>query len=321
MTEEQILNAIANACKDDTLRFQIIIQDSVLYVYINRPADKELDYPSLETRIQEAIHQIKASEFEEIALYSRVLGEIEPDWQSLPKTELSRIDSGKISAMMSAITDAVKATNSIVNRIEQELSVPESLVSGVLNDAEELPTTADDQNPKLDLEALKSIGDAVWKLELKKYCFIRNQRLLYAVLAPPKENIAQLIDIFHLFGEPIQRSQMPILEEYFESSTMPSLDEFESEIQSWWTAIMMLDSDQKRQFSIWLSRYCIHPEQTTRTVEEVLQPQTEVKNELDPAAENQAASLKKESIQSNSQPKSSLIVNLKTMLRRLWSDR
>ena len=321
MTEEQILKAIADACEDDTLRFQIIIQDGVLYIYINRPADVELDYQTLETKIQTAISRTKADRFQEIALYSRVLGEIEPDWQSLPATEITKIDSGRISAMMEAITDAVEATNSIVNRIEQELSVPESLASQAFDNAEELPTTADDKNSQFDTETIKSIDGAVWKLSLKQYCFIRNQRLLYAVLAPPKENIAQLIDIFHLFGEPIQRSQMSILEQYLEQSIVPNSDDFEPEVQSWWTAIIMLDSDQKRQFSIWLSRYCIHPEQTERTIQEVLQPQESPESRLEAATRKPVKTQKKQPKQLDPRAKSGFMINIKTMLRKLWRDR
>ena len=319
MTEEQILNAIADACGDETLRFQIIIQDNVLYVYINRPAEAKLDYQSLETKIHAAIKEAKASDFREIALYSRVLGEIEPDWQSLPK-ETTEIDSGKLSAMMEAITDAVEATNSIVDRIEQELLIPESFASNAIYDFEELPTTADDKDSQIDTKTLDSIDNTVGK-DLKQYCFIRNQRLLYAVLSPPKENIARLIDEFHLFGEPIQRSQVDILEQYFEDRTMSNLDDFEPEVQSWWTAIVRLDSDRKRQFAIWLSRYCIHPEQTMRTIEEVLQPKTTVEQDPEVATVEQQKSQATQQSQGNTQSKPNLIIGLKTILRKFWSDR
>ena len=316
MTEEQILNAIANACEDDTLRFQIIIQDGVLYVYINRPAEAELDYQNLEARINTALKREKTTNFQEIALYSRILGEIEPDWQSLPATEISKIDSGQISSMMEAITDAVAATNSIVDRIEQELSIPESLATSAIYDFEELPTTAEDKNSQLDPETSKSIESPV-RNDLKQYCFIRNQRLLYAVLSPPKENIAQLIDLFHLFGEPIQRSQVHIIERYFDDSTMPNLDNFEPEVQLWWTEVVMFDSDQKRQFAIWLSRYCIHPEQTMRTIEDVLKPKT-TQDGFDRTNVEGQKSQDRE--QSKTRHKSGLIVSLKTILHKLWGD-
>ena len=316
MTEEQILKAIANACEDDTLRFQIIIQDGVLYVYINRPVKAELDYQELESKIQAAIDNTNL-DFREIALYSRVLGEIEPDWQSVPD-KASRLDSGQISSMMEAITDAVKATNSIVERIERELNVPESFAEPV-NDFEELPTTADDGNSNFDSSTIRSIDRAIRKLDLNQYCFIRNQRLLYSVLSPPKENIAQLVNIFHLFEQSIQRSQLPILEQYFERSVMPDLDSFDPEVQSWWTAIIMLDSDQKRQLAIWLSRYCMHPEQTSSTVREVLHPKGGSESATDSSAsdsQNSDPSDRKSTAGDRNKP--GILPNLKTMLQKFW---
>ncbi|MEL6496212.1 MAG: hypothetical protein AAFQ41_13980 [Cyanobacteria bacterium J06623_7] len=319
MTEEQILKEIASACADKTLRFQIIIQDCVLYVYINRPAQAKLDYQQLESKIQTAVHNIQPN-FQEIALYSRVLGEIEPDWQSVPDTAAIALNSTQISQMMEAITDAVEATNSIVERIERELDIPESFADP-LDDFEELPTTADDRNVELDSSTIRSIDDAIWKLDLNQYCFIRNQRLLYAVLSPPKQNIAQLIDIFHLFGQSIQRSQLPILEQYFDQSIMPDLDGFDREIQSWWTAIIMLDSDQKRQFAIWMSRYCMHPEQTSATVFKALQPQNELENIADSSVsvvQDSDIDIEEGKSTPKKRNKPGILPNLKSMLQKLW---
>ena len=318
MTEEQILKAIADACEDDTLRFQIIIQDGVLYVYINRPVEAELDYQELESKIQAAINNLN-SDFQEITLYSRVLGEIEPDWQSTTSdTEESRLNSTQISSMMEAITEAVEATNSIVKRIERELDIPESFAEPV-NDFEELPTTADDGNSNFDSSTIRSIDRAIWKLDLNQYCFIRNQRLLYSVLSPPKKNIARLVNIFHLFGQSEQRSQLPILEQYFDRGVVPNLDSFDPEVQSWWTAIVMLDSDQKRQLAIWLSRYCMHPEQTSSTVIEVLHPKASSKSATDSSAsdsQNSDPSDRESTAGDRNQP--GILPNLKTMLQKFW---
>ena len=321
MTEKQILKALADACQDDTLRFQIIIQDGVLYVYINRPLEAELDYQELESKIQAAINSMNL-DFQEIALYSRVLGKIEPDWQSISDLETDRLDSSQISAMMQAIANAVESTNSIVERIERELNLPESFAKAV-NDFDELPTTADDGSADFNSSTLRSIDNAIWKLDLNQYCFIRNQRLLYSVLSPPRENIAQLVDIFHLFEPSIQQSQLPILEQYFDRSIMPDLDSLDSEVQSWWTAIVMLDSDQKRQFAIWLSRYCMHPEQTSSTVIQVLRPTDPLESATEPSrskSQNLAQSDRESIVDRplDSQDKPGILPNLKTMLRKFW---
>jgi hypothetical protein len=119
MTEEQILNAIADACEDNTLRFQIIIYDKILHVYINRPTQVELEYQDLKSKIYGILTKTFPLEFSEIWLYCRVLGEIEADWQAVLEIEIN-LDSAQMSAMMEAITGAVAATNSLVGRIERE---------------------------------------------------------------------------------------------------------------------------------------------------------------------------------------------------------
>lgn len=321
MTEEQILNAIADACKDHTLRFQLIIQDRALHVYINRPAQAELDYRNLQLRIKTAISNSAAGKFSEVWLYCRILGKIEADWQSsinLDSTCLDSTNMADMSTMMEAITDAVAATHSIVERIEQELKVPESFASDPFYDFEELPTTADD-NAEVNLDPSVSIDEAVLQLDLQKYCFIRNRRLLYAVLTAPKENIAQLVDIFDRLEQSSKRSQLPILEQYFEQSLMPNLDDFAAVLQSWWTAVIMLDSDQKRQLAIWLSRYCHHPEQTKITIQEVLHPESNLDNlaTSEPLIEQDKNPIPEAN--NSSQAKPGLLSNFMDTLQKLWS--
>ena len=197
MTEEQILKAIANACDDNTLWFQIIVRDRTLHVYINRPGEAGLDYQQLESKIYDAVNRDRLGKFQELALYCRVLGQVEPDWQSIRTIETAETTEtdAEFSSMMSAITGAVEVTNSIVDRIERELTIPESFSSDPWGDFDDIPTTADGDR-QLKPEELESIDDAVLELDLKKYCFISNQRLLYAELTVPQEHIARLIDTF-----------------------------------------------------------------------------------------------------------------------------
>jgi hypothetical protein len=272
MTEAEISNAIANACEDDTLRFQIIIENEILHVYINRPTQIELDYQTLKSKIYGVVTQTFPLEFLEIWLYCRVLGEIEADWQAVLEIEIN-LDSAQMSAMMQAITSAVEATNSIVEKIERELETPESFAAYPLWDFEELPTTANENSSECDLELLESIDNVALELDLNQYCFISNQRLLYTILTAPQENIARLVNTFDLFERPIKRSQLPALVIYFSQSITPDLNTLEFEIQSWWREIVALNTEQQRQLAIWLSRYCLHPEQTISTISKVFMPQ------------------------------------------------
>jgi hypothetical protein len=276
MTNEQILNAIADACEDDTLRFQLILQDKILHVYINRPTQAELDYHNLKSKIYGVITEKFSLEFSAIWLYCRVLGKVEADWQAVLEIEPASLDPAQVSSMMQAINGVVEATNSIIDKINLELEIPESFAVDWY-DFEELPTTAGENSAVSDLELLESIDRAVLELDLNKYCFISNQRLLYATLTAPKENIARLVATFDRFEQSTKRSQLPVLEIYFNQSIKPELPTLEAVVQIWWREIVTLDLDQQRQLAIWLSRYCLHPEQTISIISKVFTPQLEDK--------------------------------------------
>jgi len=276
MTNEQILNAIADACEDNTLRFQLILQDKILHVYINRPTQAELDYDDLKSKIYGVITEKFSLRFSAIWLYCRVLGKVEADWQAVLEIELASFDPAQVSSMMQAINGAVEATNSIIDKINLELEIPDSFAVDWY-DFEELPTTAGENSAESDLELLESIDRAVLELDLNKYCFISNQRLLYATLTSPKENIARLVATFDRFEQSTKRSQLPVLEIYFNQSIKPELPTLEAVVQIWWREVMVLDLDQQRQLAIWLSRYCLHPEQTISIISKVFTPQIEEK--------------------------------------------
>lgn len=273
MNESEIINAIANACEDDRLRFQIIIQDSTLYIYINRPTPAELDYQQLKQRITFTIINLYPAQVEKIWLYCRILGKIEPDWRSVWSLapDNSALDDS-LTATLEEISHTLAATNSVVEKIEQELDTAESFGDDTISQLEELPMMANDSG-ELDLTELE-LEAAFDECDFSKYCFIRNQRLLYAVLDPPPADIARLINTFNQFDKSLVRSQLPIIEVYFEQSTAPNLDFFSREVRAWWSEIINLDSDSKRKLAIWLSRYCLNPQQTMKAIDEVLTAST-----------------------------------------------
>ena len=262
MSEEQIIQAIANACGDDTLCFQVVIEDSTLHIYVNRPDRAEPNYQQLKDKIYTAAIELSPLEFERIWLYCRVLGEVEPDWQSVLEVDAVSLTSKQIAPAIESITTVVKAANSIVEKIDRELNTTESFTEDFW-EIDDLPTTANDSESETESELVDPI-------DLSKYCFIRNKRLLYAVLPAPEYSIARLIDKFDWFDSSIQRSQLPILEVYFEQSIILNVDSFDLEVQTWWGKIEQLDLDSKRMLAIWLSRYCLNAKETLITIKEVL---------------------------------------------------
>ena len=140
MNEQQIINAIADACQDESLRFQVIIQDSALHIYINRPTVAQLDYQQLKQKIYTAVVKLYSTELSNIWLYCRVLGEIDPDWQSVLEID------ARLTTVLDEITDALESANSIVEKIENELETSEFFIDDSWNDFGELPTTAGDSD-------------------------------------------------------------------------------------------------------------------------------------------------------------------------------
>ena len=273
MNESQILNAIAHVCQDDRLRFQIIIQDSALHIYINRPATAKLDYKHLKQKINFAIVSLYPNRVEKIWLYSRILGKIKPDWQSVWSIKPNNfLSESNISSTFEKISHAVTAIDSVVNKIEQELDTAESFEEDPVIELEELslPATAIDN----DFESIELDSTDCDSLDLTQYCFIRNQRLLYAVLDAPQANIASLIRTFDLFERSLKKSQLPILEAYFERSPLLDLAAFSPKVRTWWTEITELDSDERHKLAIWLSRYCLNSQQTMNAIDEVLAANT-----------------------------------------------
>lgn len=93
MDEKLIIQALKSACVGENLRFQVIVKKSKLYIYINRKADKQLDYNLLTATISEAIANLKFDSLQGLWLYSRILGEIAPDWQTFIKFPLPESES------------------------------------------------------------------------------------------------------------------------------------------------------------------------------------------------------------------------------------
>lgn len=326
--EAQIIQAIANAGEDDSLRWQIIIQDNTLHVYINRPTEASLDYATLKQKIYAAIADLCPGQFQRIWLHCRILGSIEPDWQSVLEVEECKVAEQEMTSMVEAITSAVDATNSVVSKIEQELITAESFLYDPTLDFDDLPTTAEEELFTLKEEELAELlEDSIQELDLGKYCFIRNRRLLYAVLDPPWSNIAHLINTFAHFNFATKRSQLPVLEAYFENSVIPDLDTLESKTQIWWRKIIRLDSDNRHKLAIWLSRYCLNAEQTMITIKEVCQQHTtlqEIEPTFPPAI---PANLNiqpqphqvEESTQNSVDQSSAWLRPLKSLLNNIWT--
>ena len=264
MSEEQILNAITNYCQDDKIVFQIIIQDTKLYIYINRDSEDDIDHEKLKNNILLAVSNLDNLDIREVYLYSRISGNIEPDWQTILDLKQSNTDKTE-SGIETIDSESDLGVSNFAyqnkNEVKKISAVDLPYKSQVLQDCEISSDIKD------DLKAKKTLADT--KIDLKSYCFIRNKTLLSSELLAPKFNIAQLIKTFHEFEISVQKKQLPILNDYFHKSCNPSTANFNAEVKSWWNKVLDLNSEEQRKAAIWLSRYCFNSEETLSIIESV----------------------------------------------------
>ncbi len=82
MNKNLIIRTLEDTCQGKNLIFQILEEESILYVYINREAENNLDYENLQERIYTALTELNIPNLLGIALYSRERGQYDPDWES-----------------------------------------------------------------------------------------------------------------------------------------------------------------------------------------------------------------------------------------------
>ena len=82
MDQKLIVQTLKSACGNKSFRFQVIIQNAKLHIYINHKTDTHPGYAFLTKLIAQAIAPLPLAEYKGAWLYSRKLGEIEPNWQT-----------------------------------------------------------------------------------------------------------------------------------------------------------------------------------------------------------------------------------------------
>jgi len=83
MNEDLVLHILNTACYGLNLVFSLIPQAPYLYIFFDRDINQSLDYSTLTETIRQAVVSSGLPpEYEYLALYSRILGNEEPDWET-----------------------------------------------------------------------------------------------------------------------------------------------------------------------------------------------------------------------------------------------
>ena len=157
MNDEQIIQAIASVCGDSTIHFQIIVQDNILHVYINRQTD--IDYQLITKQIYTAVASIKSLTFKGIHLHSRRLGEIQPDWQTyLVLKEPSEAVLDSINYLATEITVEIEDTNTLVDDLKYQPKA-ESLVENIVDQVETTGSLVSKLQKQLSTKTFDSLAE------------------------------------------------------------------------------------------------------------------------------------------------------------------
>lgn len=294
MNRESIVKALKSSCGNKNFKFQVVIQNDRLHIYVNHKENYQPDYFLLQETVAEAIASLTLTSIAAVWLYTRPLGKVEPDWQTiveLPTTvQENAEDDDTIGTTQNQERETVKGSttqnnhndnlslhretvwqNSFPDRIELDAAKtgsaeaqysPDNRVNdtGLLQDAGLIhgsPLSEEEMAISISLSEPK-VRDAESNPEkdLTQYCFVVNKKLLTSDIIAPGKEIIRLVKFFHHLSDRTQQELLPTLEIYFQNKETPHLEQLSIAVQKWFRQIGELNDEDRQMFAIWLSRYC-----------------------------------------------------------------
>lgn len=254
MDEAVIIQALEQACPGLDLYFQIVVQQDILYVYINRPVAEKLNYTALTQNLRQAIAALALPEIESFMLFSRVLGATDPDWQS---PTLSITESELPAEILSEDCEPAVAAN-----VEVSAALPEDNIAETIPEVSQLsPTESIDTSQAIEsVPAPHSPEDNQGTNDISQYCFIQNKALVTSDVLPPEANIAALLAAFHHLIDTEKFAVLPRLEPFFKTQQLEGSAQDSAAIADFCEQLRSLKGFELRKASIWLSRYCHDPQ-------------------------------------------------------------
>ncbi|MCC0178247.1 hypothetical protein I4641_14800 [Waterburya agarophytonicola K14] len=256
MDRDLIVRALKSSCGNKNLRFQVIVHNSKLHIYINRKADYLADYVLLADTISSAIASLGLDTLSGIWLYSRKLGEVEPDWQVFMESPI-QIDEEEMDTLGNSTLDRAEVINlQEFEDFQDEVSIEDTgllqntgLIHGKPLEEEEIHTFAKESD--------------LWGIETKteihglaEYCFVSNRKILTGDIIPPQKEIIRLVKFFHHLSSSNQHKILPGLDDYFKGKTTTDPENAPIAVKRWLKQITELPIEDRSTMAIWLSRYC-----------------------------------------------------------------
>ena len=280
MDRDLIIQTLKSACGNENLRFQVIVQNSKLHIYINRQADYSLDYAEITDGVSKAIASLDFTDLQGIWLYSRPIGEVEPDWQVFVEFPLVQTEDSELF-----ITDNQTAESDLTgidlpkfefspegNMGDTGLLQNTGMIHGKALEEEEIETFINISKPD---ESEIDPEPAVVVNSLQKYCFVANKKILTEDIISPEKTTVRLVKFFHHLSDSNQQKILPVLDEYFKTGKTVDTENLPIALQKFLKQITELEPDNQKTVAIWLSRYCFNSSGTIEEFKAIAQRQLE----------------------------------------------
>jgi hypothetical protein len=312
--EQLIIKALKAACGNKNIKFQVIIQDDQLHIYVNHRQDHQLNYSLLTENVSAAIASLALDTLNSFWLYGRPLGQVEPNWQVFVaspshdqdeiedttgntdhlehlESEIDLEDLGNFDLATSGTTGDARLLEQDVSQKTQVTDVVsfaeansngdtgllqnQGLIHGCPLKEAEINTFSDYLNDTTEAANLTANNN------LAQYCFISNSRLLTEKKVAPSKKVMRLVKFFHYLANSDRQQLPPILENYFRAGVIDQEKEISPTIQNWLEQIGALEDEERSIFALWFSCYCFNPTVTLaefKTISAQNNPQMKIKS-------------------------------------------
>jgi hypothetical protein len=194
MNEAKLLSDLESANLGLDLVFQVSYADASLVVVINRPQPEPLDYGDIKDRILAIIEKSGLSEPTNIYLYSRILGEDEPDWQDQVLIPIAsdpepQLDSAKTSLAIAAQEEVKDITPKDI--AEYRFGLSDYLIETISE-----PPESDIGEIVIAFDQLSQTNKQILLPALEQF-FVNQDRHAFVGLSSELEDLAQKIELLN----------------------------------------------------------------------------------------------------------------------------
>jgi hypothetical protein len=187
MQDEAIAQRLQQICADANLVIQVIQEPPDLHIYLNRETPEPPNHDALQVRILSALAALNLTSIQTVWLYSRAMGEVEPDWQSripLPSIAPADPDSFQLSQYcfirnrLMLTADLLPPSRSLAQLIQAFHELPATIQAQVLPRLDEVFRTGEIPQKLSDagewlgqLTALSGEDIRKAPIWMSRYCF------------------------------------------------------------------------------------------------------------------------------------------------------